>query len=109
MKVVYGLACVVGILFPMSVFLPWLLEGQGITTLYFAAIATPMSAFAWADVLVSAIVLLVFAEIEGKRIGLSRRWPVWLATLCVGVSFGLPLFLLLREFHLEKTTAAYSS
>jgi len=41
--------------------------------------------------------------IEGKRIGLARRWLPIAASCLVGVSLGLPLFLYQRQVHLERT------
>jgi uncharacterized protein DUF2834 len=55
------------------------------------------------DVLVSALVLLVFVATEGRRIGVRARWLVVAAVCAVGVSLGLPLFLYLRERHLEQS------
>lgn len=54
------------------------------------------------DVLVSAIVLIGFILFEGNRKGMSLLWLQIVGTLVVGVSLGLPLFLFLRERHLEK-------
>ena len=58
------------------------------------------------DVIVSAIVLLRFAASESARLRIPNRWIVVVATLLVGVSLGLPLFLYLREQRLEQTGAA---
>jgi len=54
----------------------------------------PIAAFAWLDVAVSAVVILVLAikQITG---GQSRFWLVVVGTCGVGVSLGLPLYLYL--------------
>jgi Protein of unknown function DUF2834 len=52
--------------------------------------------------MVSAIVLIVFVQIESRRLRIRGTWMPTLATLVVGVSLGLPLFLYLRETHLES-------
>nr|WP_238403380.1 DUF2834 domain-containing protein [Paenibacillus mesophilus] len=54
------------------------------------------------DVLVSAIVLIVFILFEGQRNGMKSLWLPIVGTLVVGVSLGLPLFLLHREINIEK-------
>jgi hypothetical protein len=36
-------------------------------------------------------------RMESQRIGLRRVWIPVVATLCVGVSLGLPVFLSMRE------------
>jgi hypothetical protein len=57
------------------------------------------------DVLVSAVVLLIFVRSERSRLGSVERWLPLVAVLAVGVSLGLPLFLYLRECNLERAAA----
>jgi len=64
--------------------------------------ANRISAFFGMDVLVSAVVLIVFMRIESARLNIRRRWLPVLALLTVGVSLGLPMFLYLRESRLEE-------
>jgi hypothetical protein len=98
----YAVACVVGIALPLWQFVPWLLaHGLDPSQLVQEAAQSRVAAFAWLDVLVSAAVLLQFASVEGRRLGMHNLWLPVLGTLTVGVSLGLPLFLLLRERHLE--------
>lgn len=101
MQVVYALLCLSGAVAPLSQFVPWLVQhGLALPLLAQQAFASPVSAFAWLDVLVSAVVMLVFVAVEGRRL---RMPPPWLPVLClatVGVSLALPMFLLLRERHL---------
>jgi len=40
--------------------------------------------------------------VEGRRLAMSRLWGPIAANLLVGVSLGLPLFLYMREIHLEE-------
>lgn len=61
-----------------------------------------VGAFAWLDVLVSALVLVGFMIAEGRRLRLRYVWLPVVGTCTVGVSLGLPLFLLLREIRLEQ-------
>ncbi|BFH64807.1 hypothetical protein PAJ34TS1_53990 [Paenibacillus azoreducens] len=65
---------------------------------------TRMGSFAWLDVIVSVVVLTAFILYESKRIkmGLRLLWIPIIGTFTVGVSFGLPIFLFLRELHIEK-------
>jgi hypothetical protein len=46
--------------------------------------------------------LIGFILYEGKRIGIKHKWVPIIETLTVGVSFGLPFFLLLREIQMDK-------
>lgn len=59
--------------------------------------ANRVSAFFAMDVIVSSVVLWFFVWIEGRREGVKRLWAPIAASLAVGVSLGLPLFLYLRE------------
>ena len=56
--------------------------------------------------LVSALVLLVFIAVEGRRLGVRHLWAPVVAVFAVGVSLGLPLFLYLRQLRLDKQHAA---
>lgn len=57
--------------------------------------------FAW-DVLISAVVLLLFIISDMTRETIKYLWMPIVATILIGVSSGLPLFLYLREGYLEE-------
>lgn len=102
MKYIYGVLCALGALLPLGIIAPWFLQNGGDIGLFVAeAVSTRTGAFAWGDVLVSAIVLIVFILRESAHLGMKRVWLPILGTCTVGVSLGLPLFLLLRELHIE--------
>ena len=61
-----------------------------------------IGAFFGMDVIVSAIVLLAFMRFERRRASIPHSWAPVAGTLLVGVSFGLPLFLYLREVSREN-------
>lgn len=65
--------------------------------------ANQISAFFAMDVIVSAIVLIIFILNEGRRLGMRTLWLPVTATLLVGVSLGLPLFLCLRQIQLDQS------
>jgi hypothetical protein len=48
----------------------------------------------------------VFVLSEGRRLGIRRLWAPLAASLVVGVSLGLPLFLYLRARQLETAAGA---
>ncbi|GAJ99806.1 hypothetical protein JCM19055_2847 [Geomicrobium sp. JCM 19055] len=52
--------------------------------------------------IISIIVIIGFIIYEGKRKGMKYLWIPIIATLTVGVSLALPLFLLFRQMHLDK-------
>ena len=93
----YLVLCILGTVAPLSQLVPFVGEhGFDGRLMIEELFSTRMGAFFALDVVVSAIALLVFVSAESRRIGL-RRWLPILATLCVGVSLGLPLFLYMRE------------
>jgi hypothetical protein len=61
-----------------------------------------ISGFFGMDVLVSAVVLVVFMRIECSLLNIRRRWLPILAVLTVGVSLGFPMFLYMRELRIER-------
>ncbi|GBQ25764.1 DUF2834 domain-containing protein [Gluconacetobacter azotocaptans] len=94
--------CVPGVVVPYAFFLPWLLDhGLGGGRFLRDLAANRISLFCAADVVISAIVLFRFAGVERREGRLERLWPVYAATLLVGVSFGLPLMLYLRQVTME--------
>jgi len=91
---------------PYSQFVPWLLEhGLNVTLFFRELFANRISAFFVLDVIISAIVLVWFIQSEGKRLRVRLLWLPTIGTLIVGVSFGFPLFLFLRQVRLDRTTA----
>jgi hypothetical protein len=102
----YLVCCVLGLVVPYSQFVPWLLEhGLNLGLFFRELFANRISAFFATDVIVSAIVLIWFIQSEGKRLRVRLLWLPTVGTLVVGVSLGLPLFLLLRQATLERTAA----
>ena len=99
---VYLLLCILGTVLPYWKLVPWLMDhGLNVSLLCQELFATRIGAFFGLDVIVSAIVLFVFITTEGRRLALSRLWLPVIATLLVGVSLGLPLFLYLRQHQLD--------
>src|SRR5262245_8456719 len=103
---IYLVFCVLGLVLPYSRFVPWLLEhGLNIMLFFRELFANRISAFFAMDVIVSAIVLIWFIQTEGKRLHVRLLWLPTIGTLIVGVSFGFPLFLFLRQVMLDRATA----
>jgi hypothetical protein len=101
MKTIYFILCLLGVALPLSQLAPWLFEhGVNISLLIEEAFEDRISAFAWLDVVVSAVVVLIFIVWEGRRIGMTKLWVPIVGLFSIGVSLGLPLFLLLREMHM---------
>ena len=104
LKTVYLALCVLGTVLPYWQFVPWVAaNGLHLPLFVQQLFSNRIGGFFGMDVLVSALVLLVFMRAEGAKLGIRRRWLPVLALLAVGVSLALPLFLYLRELALEKS------
>lgn len=100
----YLVFCLVGLLLPYSQFVPWIIEHHALNMALFIRdlFANRISAFFALDVIVSAVVLLLFIPSEGRRLRMRLLWFPVLGTVFVGVSLGLPLFLYLRQLELDR-------
>ena len=61
-----------------------------------------IAAFRLLDVIVLAVVLILFVLTEGRKHKVPHLWVPFLGTVTGGVSFGLPLYLYLRERSFRK-------
>jgi len=99
---VYKVLCVVGIIFPWLFIAGFLVRPDASITLFMTSIFANQAATAVAaDLIVSAVVFFAYVYYEGRSIGMKHLWMYVPATLFVGLSFGLPLFLLMRARKLE--------
>jgi hypothetical protein len=97
-KQVYVLLSILGAVLPLSQFLPWLMaHGPDVPRLVSEIASSRIAAFGWLDVLVSGVTLLIFIAADGRETRTPHLWAPTLGTLAVGVSFGFPLYLALRE------------
>ena len=103
-KSIYLALCVAGTVLPYAQFLPFLREhGLDLRLFFEQLFANRISAFFALDVIVSALVLWVLVLVEGRRAGVRHLWAPIAASLAVGVSLGLPLFLYQRERRIDWT------
>jgi Terpene cyclase DEP1 len=106
-KNMYSFLGVLGAVLPYWQFIPWIVgHGPHIGLLIRQLFANRISAFFGLDVLVSAVVLLRFIRVEGRRSGVRLLWLPIAGVFAIGVSFGLPMFLYLRERALEGLPGA---
>ncbi len=98
MRTVYFVLAVLGAALPLSQLVPFAVEhGLDLRLATEQLFANRIAAFFGWDVIVSAFVVLALVASDGRRSGLRHLWVYALATLSVGVSFGLPLYLWARE------------
>jgi hypothetical protein len=106
-KNIYLLLWLLGIVIPYSLFLPWVFQNGMDWRLFLGSLAVNrISLFFAADVLISAVVLVVFVGQESERLRIRYGWIVTLGLCLVGVSFALPFYLYLRERGLESGQVA---
>ena len=97
----YVWLAVVGTVLPLAFFVPFLLaHGLDIPVFVAQLFANPVSGFFAMDVLVSGLATVVFTLAESWRLRL-KSGPLCLLGLLVGVSVALPLFLYVRQRHLN--------
>jgi hypothetical protein len=107
LKAAYLVLCFVGLLLPYSQFIPWLVtHGPNIDLFAKQLFGNRITAFFAIDVLLSAVVLIVFIITENSRLGGRQKWLPIIALLTGGVSLAFPLFLYMRELRLEDRRAA---
>lgn len=97
MKKFYLILAIAGFVLPLSQFALWLMaNGIQPDLLIQEIIESRLSLFAWLDVIITGIVILIWISREksltGAKIAMSMA-----GTLLIGPSFGLPLFLYYRE------------
>ena len=101
---IYLALCIIGALLPYFHFVPWLFQhGIDLPLFYQQLFANRIGGFFGLDVAVCALVVWVFVLAEGKRLHIHALWLPVVFTLIVGPSLGLPLFLYMRQLHLDKT------
>ena len=97
-KTIYAALRVLGTALPYSQLVPFLREhGLDVRLMVEQLFANRISSFFGLDVMVSTVALWVFVAAEGRRLRIAHLWAPVAASLTVGVSLALPLFLYLRE------------
>ncbi|GAB4278828.1 MAG: hypothetical protein Kow0056_11500 [Coriobacteriia bacterium] len=87
--------CLIGVAVPYAFLLPWIAKnGLDVGLLTRQIMTHPISAFLVADVVVSALAVIGMAAQGVSRGDMRMVWPI-VGTLTVGVSLGLPLYLLI--------------
>ena len=102
-KHIYVVLAIAGAVLPLWQFFPFVRDhGLDIPLMLRQLFSTPVSAFFGVDVIVASVVLWVLVYVEGRRASVARLWLPVLASVAVGVSLALPLFLYMRESKLER-------
>ena len=107
LQTTYLILCILGTILPYSQFVPFLLEhGLNLQLFFEQLFVNRISSFFAMDLIVSSLVLWIFVFWEGSRLGMKNLWVYIASNLLVGVSLGLPLFLLMRQRKQEESNRA---
>lgn len=98
MKKVYLVLAILGFVVPFYFFVSFLVEnGLDFQLIWEQLFVNKMAAFFVADLVITAVVFLIYAYQETKRLSMPRYWLYVLTTLLIGPSFSFPFFLYNRE------------
>ena len=101
-KSIYFVLALVGLLAPYYFFFKFLnANGFNIPLLLDELFANNVSTFFAVDLIISIIVFWIYMIAEANKLRMKNWWLYILASLTVGLSFALPLFLYFRERKLE--------
>lgn len=109
MKNIFLILAIIGFIVPYYFFLQLPAEdGLNLPALLQPFFANNFMRGAAMDLTISVIVFWVYAFAEASKLQMRNPWVYVVATLLVGLSFALPLFLYFRERALEtKGTTNY--
>ena len=106
---IYLLLSVFGAILPYSLFISWLWQNDITLSLFLQNLtANSISLFALTDVILCAIVSILFILMDSRVVATKFRLIAVTATLLIGPSCGLPLYLYFRgSSTLPSTIRAY--
>ena len=101
-KNVFLVLALIGLVVPYWFFFRFLsANGLNVALLIQQLFANDISTFFAVDLAISILVFWIYLFSEAFRIQMKNSWIYLLASLLVGLSFALPLFLYFRERKLE--------
>lgn len=110
MRKLYLLLAVIGLVLPYYFFALFLAaNGLNLQLLFNQLFANNISSFFAVDLIITAIVFWVFLYQESQRYRMGNWWVYIIATLVIGPSFALPLFLYFRESRIEALASKVKS
>ena len=99
----YLILCIIGAILPFTQYVPFVLShGWHLQIFFQQLLANKISIGFTLDLVVAAIVFIIFLFAEGTRLKMRLLWLPLTVTLLIGLSSGFPLFLFIRQLHLES-------
>jgi hypothetical protein len=103
MKRIYAVLAILGFVLPYIFFIRFLsVNGLNLSLFVEQLFANDISTFFAVDLLIATITFWVFAYRESRKRSIRHGWICIAASLLVGLSFALPLFLYIREAVMER-------
>lgn len=103
MKLLYGFLALIGLVLPFTQLITWIIDnGLDVNLFIQQAMENKISIFAWLDVIITVVVIIIMVINDGRKYKISFLWIPIVGSLTVGASLGLPLFLLMRELRMDK-------
>jgi Protein of unknown function (DUF2834). len=103
-KNIYLVLTLLGLLLPFYFLFKFVgSNGLDIALLFQQLFANDISTFFAVDLVISILVFWIYMFIEANKLQMKNSWLYLLASLLVGLSFALPLFLYFRERKLGAT------
>ena len=101
-KNIYLTLALIGLFLPYCFFFKFLAEnGFNLQLLFQQLFANNISTFFAVDLIIAIIVFWIYMIAEANTLQMKNWWLYILASLTIGLSFALPLFLYFRERKLE--------
>ena len=102
-KNIYLALAMIGVMVPYFFLFQFIGEnGLSVSLLIQRLFANDISTFFAVDLIISIIVFWIYLISEAEKLRMTNYWLYILASLTVGLSFALPLFLYFRERKLES-------
>jgi len=102
-KSIYLALALIGLFAPYCFLFKFLAaDGFNLQLLFQQLLANNISTFFAVDLIISIIVFWIYMIAEANTLQMKNWWLYILASLIVGLSFALPLFLYFRERQLES-------
>ena len=101
-KSIYLVLAILGLFVPYWFFFQFLnINGLNVSLLVQQLFANDISTFFAMDLILSTVVFWIFMASEAGKLQMKYGWLYILASLVVGLSVALPLFLYFRERRLQ--------
>lgn len=103
-KNIYLLLSILGFILPSYFLFQIIIEQNGFNLGQFITDISlnSSSKFVLLDLGIAATTFLVFLYYENRKVKLNLWWLPVIGTFLVGVSFGFPLFMYLRQLEIDK-------